>query len=79
MKNILLLISILLISSTTIGQQNKPDTIHSSPVVSIPTKLSIDTLKIQNVDSKESSKIWYKDENMPWIIVLIFTIHWSCN
>lgn len=73
-KIFLQLISLFLISVACFGQQYKIDTVKSSSTVLVPTKLDIDTLKIQTIDKAESPKSWYRDENMPWIIALVISI-----
>lgn len=71
---LLLLIATFFLLTIAYGQQNKTDSTLKSPRVSFPTNFRIDTLKIQSIDQKETPQIWYKDENMPWIIALIISI-----
>ncbi|OYU95648.1 MAG: hypothetical protein CFE21_10945 [Bacteroidetes bacterium B1(2017)] len=73
-KIALLLTAIFFLLSIAFGQQNKQDTTLKSLTVSIQSKLSVDTLRIQSLSVNETAQVWYKDENMPWIIALIISI-----
>lgn len=73
-KIFILLISFLLSVTITIGQQSNIDTLNKLSKVSTSTMLNIDTLKINNVDTKIQTRSWYKDDNMPWIIALVISI-----
>ena len=60
--------------SPVIGQASKndsPQAIHSLQNI---TKLETDTIRIQTVLEKPISKLWYQENNMPWIVALIIAI-----
>ncbi len=64
----------ILIVFESFGQEPTNDTIPETAYeVSLPTKIAIDTLRIQNLETKEIAKAWYKDNNMPWIIALVIS------
>lgn len=75
MRRILLLLTtIFFLLSNALAQPNKLDTSLNAPSVSIPTKIIVDTLRVQSFDIKGTQKVWYEDENMPWIIALTISI-----
>lgn len=70
---ILLLITFFSISSIASGQKHYGESIPKISITNLPTKFSIDTLKIQSIEAKEEPLVWYKDNNMPWILALIIS------
>jgi hypothetical protein len=74
MKKIFILIIIFFsIKTLVFGQPANLDNLRKDSEISIPTKLTVDTLKVQSVSAKELPKEWYLDNNMPWAIALIIS------
>lgn len=71
-KRTLLLFSIAL-TTAVFAQQTKFDSSNQTSTVTIPTVLTTDTLKVPTLDSLETPKAWYMDNNMPWIMALIIS------
>jgi hypothetical protein len=72
-KIIAFLVSFAIITPVGYGQQVKSDTTVEISNDSVPTQLTVDTSKVESVDSNETSKAWYYDNNMPWIIALVIS------
>lgn len=70
---IVILIALFSFSTAALGQKQKGDSIIKVSITNLPTKFSIDTLKVQNIEKKEESKAWYMDNNMPWILALVIS------
>jgi hypothetical protein len=73
MKYKLILISLLL-AILSFGQNQKAGNDVKKLENFIENKVQIDTIKIQTIESKQIDKIWYKDNNMPWIVALIISV-----
>jgi hypothetical protein len=73
-----LILIFLLFGILSFGQNQKTDNIIKKSANSIQNKVQIDTIKIQTVESKQIDKIWYKDNNMPWLVALIISILGVC-
>lgn len=73
-KLIIILISLFSFSILFAGYGQNNDSVLKASINMLPTKLIIDTIKIQNFDNINESKVWYKDSNMPWLIAFLISI-----
>lgn len=56
------------------GQKTVTDSILLQKQITIPPKIIVDTVRIQSIEPKNIKTVWYRDNNMPWIIALIISI-----
>ena len=75
MRNKILPVILLLSISTNIfGQKSVADSSLLVKQKIIPSKIFVDSVRIQNIEPEEFNTAWYKDNNMPWIIALIISM-----
>lgn len=71
MKIFNLILLLIIICLTSYGQAVKDSTIP--PKKNQEFHLVFDTIKVQTLKSSEKTKLWYENNNMPWIISLIIS------
>jgi hypothetical protein len=72
MKERTLLVFFITLTTVAFAQQTKLDS-SVQITVTVPKVLAADTLQVQAVDSLKTSKAWYLDNNMPWILALVIS------
>lgn len=71
MRKFILIILIPIFCLTMFGQPTKDNT--KTKAESKDFHLTLDTLKVQTIKPTETTKPWYENNNMPWIISLIIS------
>lgn len=74
LKSIFIFFLLITTTVSILGQKTGTDSTSKIESNSIPTITDNDTLKILNIESAEPKKVWYKDNNMPWVIALVISI-----
>lgn len=73
-KNLFTIFIFIMIPVVFCGQNTNQDTFAKEKQHNYANKIIIDTLKIKTIYDKETKNVWYKDNNIPWIIALVISI-----